>query len=282
MIDRTLPLWLKIVLIVSASMQVIFGLRLLIDPSSLTSMWPWSMTPVTTRLLGCSTLVSVPLAFLSVWFNRFSAARLPMIMILCYRVLQLAAGFVHFGQFDMTSPTTWNYFGGGGLVLVVLVIALLRGPSLGEAARDGHPFLRGESWLNLGSAGRIVFRTISILFIVLGVLFFFLGENADWLWFEAAGNLTGLTARLFASPMVGLGVAAWIISSSTRWREVGIPGVGMCTFGIAGILTLLLESASIQPPTPLGFIIAATPLILCGMGIYLLMPSRHQSARAKS
>jgi hypothetical protein len=274
MTDRTLPLWLKIVLVVSASMQVIFGLRLLIDPSSLTSMWPWSMTPVTTRLLGASTLVSVPLAFLSVWFNRFSAARLPMIMILCYRVLQLAAGFVHFGQFDLSSPTTWNYFGGGGIMLIALAIALLRGETLGNAAHDYPPFLRGDSGLNIGRIGRTVFRAISILFVVLGVLFFILGENADWLWFEAEGNLTSLTARLFASPMVGLGIAAWIISVSSRWREVRIPAVGMSTFGIAGMLTLLLESASVQPPAPLGYIIAATPFILLGMGIYLLLPSR--------
>jgi hypothetical protein len=257
-------------------MQVIFGLRLLADPSSLTSMWPWSMTPVTSRLLGASTLVSVPLAFLSVWFNRFSAARLPMIMILCYRVLQLAAGFVHFGQFDLSSPTTWNYFGGGGIMLIVLAIAIARGESLGVAAQGGHPFLRGESGLNMGSMGKIVFRLISVSFILLGILFFFLGENAEWLWFEAAGNLTSLTARLFASPMIGLGVAAWIISASSHWREVAIPAVGMCTFGIAGILTLLLESPSVQPPSLLGFIIAATPLILLGMGIYLLMSSRSR------
>jgi hypothetical protein len=276
MTDRTLPTWVKIVLVVSASMQVIFGLRLLVDPSSLTSMWPWSMTPVTSRLLGASTLVSVPLAFLSVWFNRFSAARLPMIMILCYRVLQLAAGFVHFGQFDLTSPTTWNYFGGGGMMLIVLAIAIARGVSLGAAARGDHPFLRGESILTMGSIGKIVFRVISVLFILFGVLFFFLGENAAWLWFEATGNLTSLTARLFASPMIGLGVAAWIISTSSRWREVAIPAAGMCTFGVAGILTLLLESASIQPPSPLGFIIAATPLILLGMGVYLLVPSRSR------
>jgi hypothetical protein len=128
--------------------------------------------------------------------------------------------------------------------------------------------------LNIGSAGKIIFRAISILFITLGVIFLLLGENADWLWFESEGNLTSLTARLFASPIVGLGIAAWIISTVSRWREVAIPAVGMCTFGIAGILTLLLESASIQPPSLLGYIITLTPFLLFGMGIYLLMPSR--------
>ena len=274
MMDRTLPIWLKTVLVISASMQIMFGLRLLIDPSSLTSMWPWAMTPITTRLLGASTLVSVPLALLSVWFNRYSAARLPMIMILCYRVLQLAAGFLHFERFDLASPTTWNYFGGGGILLIVLAIAIMRGQTLGTSISGYHPFLRGDSALNLSTTGKTVFRLIGILFIMLGVTFFLLGENAGWLWFEAEGNLTSLTARLFASPMIGLGAAAWIISASRSWREVGIPAVGMCTIGVSGILTLILESASVLPPTPLGWIIIAAPFILLGLGIYLLLPAR--------
>ena len=275
--DRTLSNWIRAVLVISATMQLFFGIRLLVDPASLTDMWPWPMTTVTSRLLGASTLVSVPLALLSVWFNRFSAARLPMIMILVYRVLQLAAGFIHFDRFDPGSPTTWNYFGGGGLILIMLAYNLTRGRSLGDEVTISHTFLRGDARLSMGPAGKIAFRAIAILFIGLGVLFFALGENASWLWFEAEGQLTSLTARLFASPMTGLGIAAWIISVSRYWREVGIPAVGMSTFGVAGIITLILESASIQPPTIFGYIIAAAPVILLGMGMYLLMPGRSNT-----
>jgi hypothetical protein len=275
--DHTLSNWLRAVLVISATMQLFFGIRILVDPASITDMWPWPMTAVTSRLLGASTLVSVPLALLSVWFNRFSAARLPMIMILTYRVLQLAAGFIHFDRFDLGSPTTWNYFGGGGLILIMLSFGLMRGQSLGNEVTTSHPFLRGDARLNTGFVGKIVFRAISILFIVLGVLFFALGENASWLWFEADGQLTSLTARLFASPMTGLGIAAWIISVSRYWREVGIPSVGMSTFGVAGSITLIIESASIQPPAIFGYIIVAAPIILLGMGVYLLMPGRSNS-----
>ena len=274
MTDRTLPTWVKIVLVVSGLMQIVFGLRLLMDPSSLTSMWPWSMTPVTERLLGASTLVSVPLSLLSAWFNRYSSARLPMIMLISYRVLQLAAGIIHFSRFDIASPTTWNYFGGGGIMLIALAIAVIRGETLGEAASSYHPFLHGETKLDMDSIGRIAFRAVSILFVLLGVTFFVLGENAGWLWFEAEGSLTSLTARLFASPMIGLGIASWIITMSAYWRQVRVPAVGMCTFGIAGILTLIIEFASVQPPTPFGYIVAAAPFILLGMGIYLLLPAR--------
>ena len=275
--DRTLLNWVRIALVVSAVMQVFFGFRLLFDPGSITEMWPWPMTPITARLLGASTLVSVPLALLSVWFHRFSSARLPMIMVLTYRVLQLAAGFIHFDRFDLGSPTTWNYFGGGGIILFALLFSLVRGPVLGDEALGAHPFLRGDAKLKMSATGKSIFRAVSILFILLGAIFFALGAKAGWLWFEQDGNLTNLTARLFASPMIGLGLAAWIITTCSYWKQVGIPAVGMSTFGVAGVITIFLESASIQPPTEFGYIVVAAPILLLGMGVYLLLPARSSA-----
>ena len=272
--DRTLPIWLKAVLVVMAFMQLIFGLTLLFNPAALTSMWPWPMTAVTTRLLGSSTLVSVPLALLSVWFDRFSVARIPMVMMLTYRVIQIDAGLVHMGSFDFASPTTWNYFGGGSVALVVLLIGLLRGASLGRPVTGTHPFLRGASKLNLDRGGKLVFISIGVLFVVLGILFFVLGDEAEFMWFEADGNLTSLTARLFASPMLGLGLALLFIAQAPLWRAVFVPAIGMLTFGAAGILTLLLEGASVQPPAALGYLITSTPVILLILGVYLLLPNR--------
>lgn len=275
--DRTLPNLLRLALVGMGLMQLSFGATVLLNPEAINSLWPWPLTTISTRLLGASTLVSVPLAFGSAWFNRWSAARISLVMMLTYRVLQIAAGLVHYERFDLAQPTTWNYFGGGGLMLAVLAFALARGHTLGQPADDGQAWLRGQAALVMGTAGRVAFRAIAVLFVVLGVLFFVLGENAAWLWFEAPGALTGLTARLFSSPMVGLALAAWLISNAKYWREVGLPAAGMATFGVAGFITLLIESAGIQPPTPLGYLIAATPLILLAMGFYLLWPGRSRA-----
>jgi hypothetical protein len=46
---------------------------------------------------------------------------------------------------------------------------------------------------------------------------------------------------------------------------------------VVGILVILIENAAVQPPTPLGYLIAATPLILLGMGVYLLWPGRSRA-----
>ena len=45
------------------------------------------------------------------------------------------------------------------------------------------------------------------------------------------------------------------------------------------MLTVLLKAVSIQPPAPFGYLIAATSLILLGMGTYLLMPARSTTVR---
>lgn len=159
-------------------------------------------------------------------------------------------------------------------MLIVLALGVVKGPGMGEPANTNHPFLHGDTKLSLDSVGKTAFRAVSILFVILGVIFFFFGDAADWLWFESAGNLTSLTARLFASPMIGLGVASWIISNSAFWRQVRVPAVGMCTFGVSGILTLILEFAGVQPPTAFGYIPVAAPFILLVLGVYLLLPAR--------
>src|SRR5260370_41566578 len=103
--------------------------------------------------------------------------------------------------------------------------------------------------------------------------FLIFGAQAAPLWFEAPGKLTPLTARLFASPTIGLALALWLITSAPRWREIAIPAVGMATFGLVATASLAIESASISPPTPLGYVTAAVPVVLLGLGLFLLLPS---------
>jgi len=76
---------------------------------------------------------------------------------------------------------------------------------------------------------------------------------------------------------IPLGLAAWIITTCSYWKQVGIPAVGMSTFGVAGVITIFLESASIQPPTEFGYIVVAAPILLLGMGVYLLLPARSSA-----
>lgn len=272
--DRSLPLWLRLPLLAMAISQAMFGLTLFLNPGAIADLWPWPLTEATARLLAASTLVSVPLAVLSVAANRFSAARIPLVMMLTYRVLQIGAGLLHLGKFDFTQPATWNYFGSGSLMMVVLAAGLFRGPRSGRPAEGVPAWLRGDARLRIGRAGASMLKILGTAYIALAVAYFALGADAGSLWFEAPGKLTPLTARLFSSPTCGLGLAMWLVARAKLWREVGIPALGMATFGISGAAAMALALPDLAPATALGYVVPVTPLVLLGCGVYLLSPRR--------
>src|SRR6185437_5096099 len=74
------------------------------------------------------------------------------------------------------------------------------------------------------------------------VLLLILGGNAKGLWFDAQG-MTPLTARLFASPLIGLGLGMALVSGAANWREIMIAAIGMVTIGVLATLALVLSGA---------------------------------------
>jgi hypothetical protein len=273
--DRTLPWWLRLEFAISTTGRVVFGFTLLFVPSMIDQLWPWHLSPLITRLLGASTLVSVPMALLVIYFNRTSAARIALIIEVTYRIMTLVAGFMHFDKIGFQSPVAINYFVGGLIRLVVEAAALVWASRFGKPADAGHAWLRGEKKLAVPPAMKTVFMIIGGLFVITGIYFLIAGAGAGWMWMEA--GLTGLTARLFASPMLGLGFALILIGwKAQQWREVAIPAVGMATFGFAGSLSMLLEMSSIQPPTPMGYILPFSPVILLLLGATLLLPASSE------
>jgi hypothetical protein len=266
-------------------MQLGFGIALLLHPARISELWPWTLPPLTARLLGASTLVSIPLAFLSIGINRYRMAMIPFVMMLTYRVLQLVAGVIHIDRFAANSTLTLNYFGGGLLMLVVFAYPLIAGSRgrLPKASAEApfatsmpwrpHPLLRdGLAFL----AGAL---------IVLGLAFLILGGNAKGLWFDAKG-MTPLTARLFASPLIGLGLGMALVSGAADWREIMIAAIGMVTIGVLATLALVLSGADFAPQSPLAWLVASLPLILLIVGLVLLQsrppssPDAHASAQA--
>jgi len=271
MTDRTLPAWLRLVLLFTGLLQALLGITLLLNPAAVNGLWPWALTPVTARLLGASSLVSMPLSILSAVGNRLSAARIPMVMLTSYRVLQVLAGVIHIGRFDFRRPITWNYFGGGLLLLALLSAALALSRALGRPAAQEPAWLGGDRPLAIGRAGRLILQTVAGLYFVWGLAFLIFGQGAAALWFEAPGRASALTLRLFASPIMGLALGLWLMTRASQWRQVAIPATGLTLIGLTGSFAIGVEWASVAPPTPLGYVTAATPLILLLAGLYLLL-----------
>jgi hypothetical protein len=208
-----LPDWVRAVILVSALMQLAFGATLLADPSRIAELWPWPLPPLTARLLGASTLVSVPMAVVAVWINRFGVVAIPLVMMLTYRVLQLLAGVIHHDRFAPDSLVTLNYFGGGLLMAAAFAYPLWAG-SQGRlpAARPGAPLPGPRPWRPAWLA-RIGLGVLGGAYVALGVAVLLLGAGAKPLWFDAAG-ITPLTALRLAAD----GSWAWTDPRAGDWH----------------------------------------------------------------
>ncbi len=271
--EMRLPNWVRLIVTVSVLMKLGFGLTLLYDPARIADLWPWPLPPLTARLLGASTLVSIPMALLAVGINRYAVAMIPFVMMLLYRVLQLTAGLIHADRFAGGSMTTLNYFGGGLLMLIVFGYSIWAGETQRLApASPKAPMATPLPWAPaLGL--RVALQILAAIYVVLGLVFLIRGGAAAPLWIDAQG-LTPLTARLFASPLIGLGVGLFLVSRAHDWRRVFVPAVGMVTIGFTGTLAMVLEQANFLPGSVLAWLVAATPptLLVVGALILLLRP----------
>ncbi|MGE3626257.1 MAG: hypothetical protein AB7G34_07775 [Hyphomicrobiales bacterium] len=278
--DMRLPDWIRVVVLASTLMQLVFGLTLFYDPSRIADVWPWPLPPLSARILGASTLVSVPLALFALHVNRFGAAMIPFVMMATYRVLQLVAGIIHIDRFKGGTMTTLNYFGGGFMMLAIFLWVLWAG-SRGKLprAREGAPLGAPMPWKPKPDL-RPALSLLAFVYAALGVAFLVMGGGAAGFWIDA-GGLTPLTARLFASPLIGLGLGLWLVSRSRDWRRAAIPATGMLTIGFAVSAAMLLGLDKVALPTPVAWLVAATPALLFAIGAWILLSRPAAAARQR-
>jgi hypothetical protein len=275
-VEMRIPNWIRIIVLVSAVMQLVFGLTVLVDPGQIKTVWPWPLPHLSARLLGASTLVSVPMAILSVRINRFVVAAIPFAMMMTYRVLQLAAGLIHLDRFDLATPLSLNYFGGGFMMLLLFGYVLWAGLTRRlPVASESAPFAAREPW-KPGKAFRWTFGIVALVYTVLGVAFLLLGKNAAPFWIDAAG-MTPLTARLFSSPLIGLGLGLFLVSRALDWRSVFVPAIGIVTIGVTGTLAMIIERKDLVAANAIAVIVILTPVVLLTIGcvILLLRPKQY-------
>jgi len=107
--------------IVGATMIVI-GLLLFLQPDLMISTWPWTLTPLTARVV--SGMFALPgLVDLGMTFDpRWSAARIILQSQMVSIAFILLGAALSWGDFNQASPSTWLFVGGLGVLLVALLV----------------------------------------------------------------------------------------------------------------------------------------------------------------
>jgi hypothetical protein len=103
---------------------LLVGAGLFVAPELVKPRWPWAVTPFNSRFLGGFYIAEMAgMAALLIW-NRWSPARLILVMALVFTLVATVASLLNVEVFDMRRKSTWAWFGAYGLSIIVSAVAL--------------------------------------------------------------------------------------------------------------------------------------------------------------
>jgi len=107
--QHPLPQWMRTILIINASVLILFGLALLIAPTAVMSLWPWTLTALTGRAIG-AWLVGLGIAAgHAAWENDLLRVRPVIVSSVVFSLLQIIALLRYPGEPDWSHPAMWLY-----------------------------------------------------------------------------------------------------------------------------------------------------------------------------
>jgi len=119
--DRHLPLTIRVVIGVIGSITLLISLFLFLSPGLMISIWPWTLTPLTARVVGAMFALPGIVGLGIALESRWSAARI-ILQSQSFSILMIliAAGRA-WGDFHPGNIATWFFIGGlTGLILLIL------------------------------------------------------------------------------------------------------------------------------------------------------------------
>jgi hypothetical protein len=101
------PQWIRRALFLIGLIQLVFALVLVLFPQTGIAIWPWTVTPLTTRVLA-GWLIFLAVGALALGREaRWSSWRIPLQSILVWQVLVVVAGIFHRTNFENSVLLNW-------------------------------------------------------------------------------------------------------------------------------------------------------------------------------
>ena len=115
---RPLPGLLRAALLVEGAVMLAAAAVMLLAPDSAADLWPWALTPLTSRALGAFILGVALVGLFVAWENRLVLFEGTSLAYLALGILQLLAVALHSGDLGEDSASTAIYLAFLGLVVV--------------------------------------------------------------------------------------------------------------------------------------------------------------------
>ena len=123
--DLLLSVGVSRIIAVVGGLSLLTGAFLFLLPNQAVAIWPWTLTPLTSRVLGA--IFCLGIAGLGTLFDRrWSSARVLLQVAALMLTLIVVAGARATGEFDSANAMTWLISGGFVAVLAMIVVLSLR------------------------------------------------------------------------------------------------------------------------------------------------------------
>jgi hypothetical protein len=208
------------------------GGGLLLQPTILGELWPWTLTPFNAAFLGAIYASAMLTTFLLVLIGRWSPARVAVPMILVFTVVVLAVSLIYLDRFRLGSPATWLWF--------VLYVGI-------PVNAGYHLWLyRGLAAAGTRQWGAIVTGLLhaeAAVFAFYGLTLLLWPErsSAFWPW-----PVDAFHARMYSVAFLTPAIGLWLIARVAAWAEVLALAVTLVAGGVLSIVALIATDMTVH------------------------------------
>jgi len=211
---------------------LLVGAGLFVAPDLVKPRWPWAVTPFNSRFLGGFYIAEMAgMAALLIW-NRWSPARLILIMALVFTLLATVASLLHLGTFNMERKSTWAWFGAYGLSILVAAVGLW-------ATRRRPPVNN----LDVGIPDRRWLKIESVTLALYGVALLLLPAVAAGFW---PWPIDTFHAQVYSAVFLSGAAGVYLLWNSPAREEMLVLGTAQLIFGALAIIGMLLTNAVVK------------------------------------
>lgn len=227
------------------------------------TLFSWTIQPpLSAAFLGASYAAGCVLSVLAFRSRSWRAARTPLVTVLVFAVLTLAATLLHLDRFHFAAPglvaraAARIWLGVYLVVPVALLVVVVRQDRAPRPPRtDGVAM---PAWL----AGLLTLQGAVLGVAAVGLFVAPAATARWWPW-----TLTPLTARMIAAWLAALAVAALLSVRERDVARVTVPAVAYVVFGILQLAALLLYGEAVDRGSPAAAVYVGALVVALATGV---------------
>jgi hypothetical protein len=236
------------------------------------SYFAWTIRPsLSAAFLGAGYAAGAILVLSSVRVKTWAEARLPVLTVLLFTLLTLAATLLSIGRFHLGSDGLIARFAAWFWLAVYLVVPtwmlwlLVQQRRFAYVQTGIRPQQPPPIWL------RLVLALQGAVLVAVGVTLFVAPSTHRSLW---AWQLTPLTARTIAAWMISFGLAAWLAAAERDLWRVRIAAFAYAFFAALQLASLARYRHVVDwsKPATITYVIVLGTIVITGLAGYWLRP----------